>query len=473
MLTALLPRLSGAALSEAVQMSGWIADERSRDEAAIRLSPFLPAGACGEHGRRISGKAEGFEGNRRAELLTTLIPCLPTAEREVTVKAALAAAQGLGSRYQRVEALIRLLPYLSLDEQERLRKDLLKLIEGMQHRTSRARALDMLAPHLGENVAWVIGTMHRLVLEALLLETLGLDDKEAICKALARLATFSFMTFRVMVLRIAFHAFTEIKSVEGRTRALVEMLPHIPTIMKLNCCFPPEGPSPGAAAQEFLDKVCEDIRNNSQSLALIGHNNELTEARALIGLGLITDRGEEAKEWQHQRIRDRRIQSIMPAVEADRIQASMSVYILAMFPGPHLSHWIASSLTLHVPDLPERLLTLLPHLESESDRASLLESLAPHLSGAQLHQALSTVFRMASGQHRSRALAKLTACLAHPRLPELQAAWQEFLSVSSSLTRADLLADLGAMGELLTALGGNALVGEVIRDAETVGRWWR
>ncbi|MBC7242642.1 MAG: hypothetical protein H5T60_09380, partial [Anaerolineae bacterium] len=115
-------------------------------------------------------------------------------------------------------------------------------------------------------------------------------------------------------------------------------------------------------------------------------------------------------------------------------------------------------------------------IEDEDARADALADLAPllppDLRTQALQETLAAARQIEDEDDRARALADLASGLAGLPRAELYALWRETLRVLAARRRRSLLSDLGALKEVILALGTEKALEETARAILDVGRWW-
>ena len=109
-----------------------------------------------------------------------------------------------------------------------------------------------------------------------------------------------------------------------------------------------------------------------------------------------------------------------------------------------------------------------------SSRADVLITLAPHLSHDQLPDALGAALDLLA-KESTRPRSVLAAFVGPLRtLPRarLHPLWRQTLHALAPLNRTQTLEYMRSLGPLVTALGGQAAVGELVRAVDETGDWW-
>jgi hypothetical protein len=121
----------------------------------------------------------------------------------------------------------------------------------------------------------------------------------------------------------------------------------------------------------------------------------------------------------------------------------------------------------------ETALELVGGIGDEWARAQALVELAPRLAEpAQVESALELARGIEDEGVRAWALAVLAPCLAALPRSQVLPLWEETLCLSTTRSRRDVLADLGALAPVIASLGGSEAIEAACRAIEDVGRWW-
>lgn len=114
--------------------------------------------------------------------------------------------------------------------------------------------------------------------------------------------------------------------------------------------------------------------------------------------------------------------------------------------------------------------------ETEDDwirrRADVLEALAPHLGHDQLPDALGAALDRIASMWWRDVLAPLSGPLATLPRDRLYPLWRRTLHALAPLHRKDTLRYLRSLGPVITALGGQAAAGELVRAVDETEDWW-
>jgi hypothetical protein len=149
-LSGLVPHLpeeqQATVLGEALAAARAIANEVNWPEALMELAPHLSPDLLGE----VLVAARAIVDDRRAGVLSGLVPHLPEEEQATVLGEALAAARAIQDEEHRAEVLSTLAPHLPPDQQLLVLAEALAAARFIQNEEDRAEILHSLAPHLPE-----------------------------------------------------------------------------------------------------------------------------------------------------------------------------------------------------------------------------------------------------------------------------------------------------------------------------------
>lgn len=162
-----------AALHEALQIAGTLADESWRSQILYALAPQLPETVL----KLATALVDEVQ---QANILTVLAPHLPEAVYK--------ASEALADEEQRARVLISLIPYLQEVERAMAVEESLRIAETIGANWSKARLLRVLAPHLPDTVFVAAGALVHEWQRARVLIALGPYIPEGVYAAAANIA---------------------------------------------------------------------------------------------------------------------------------------------------------------------------------------------------------------------------------------------------------------------------------------------
>jgi hypothetical protein len=394
-------------------------DPRKRPWAVARLGPYLSESLLWE----AMAIARTFENESiRGGLLAALMPHLCS---ESLLQEALAATRAMESDWPKVRALAVLAPYLPVP----LLTEALATARAIEHEYWRGQALAELVPRLPEplltealTAAWAIekkysramalvGLAPHLqeplkgkVLTEALATARTIDYEKARALAFTKLVTHLAEPLRAEVLKEALTAAQAIKNEKDRAKALAELAPYLLE------------PSKGEVLKEAL---------------AVARTIEFKMDRAIV----LTEVSQRLVESGYPR------EALMVAWEMES------------------GYWRREALKCIAPHLPRPLLwealAAIEGTEDENERARLLASLAPQLSGRLLVEALMAA-QAIDEITRIEALKELAPRLAELGYPKealaIVKAIRDFFNSEEALERLSIrLAELGHLEDALAA----------------------
>ncbi|MEM6752143.1 MAG: CHAT domain-containing protein [Cyanobacteria bacterium P01_C01_bin.38] len=439
-----LPELLPEALAAARQ----IQDESSRASALSNLAPVLPSKLLPE---ALATARQIQDESSRASALSSLAKELPELLPE-----ALVAARQIQNVSNRVHALSSLAPVLPPE----LLPEALAAAKQIPGESNRAYVLSNLAPVLppellpealaaarqisgGSNRAYVLSNLAPVLPSELLPEALAtareIQDELNRDKALINLAKEM-----PELLPEALAAARQIQDESNRASALMNLAKKQPELL----------PEALAAARQIQDESnrASALKNLAPKLlpealaAARQIQDELKRASALSNLApvlppkLLPEALAAARQIQDEFNRASALSSLTPVLPSRLLPE-----VLAAARQIRSESWgnraiVLSSLAKELPELLPEALVAARQIESESNRAKVLISLAKELSQIQKNQLFSL--------------------------------WRDTLHVLSLRTRLNLLTDIEALTPVMFTLGGQQAVKNTATAIQDVSRWW-
>lgn len=265
-LVGLAPTLVADRLDEAVTVAWTISEPRARSETLSILADYLPAEKQ-DPARVEAFKAATTIADHRArrnaiakltdqlptdkpsiELLTSLIPRLPTDRRPVEIDRALHLAAQVPGGYKRSCALAQVIPFLTGEQRQATVDDAVREATMERDDISRINAIRRLAPHLsGEQLTVILrGTasaddgrqtadllsavapyLHTYHLPTALRVAQGIHERASRARALISLVPAFSGARRTVVTARAFRVSRGIADEFDRAHCLAELVPHL------------------------------------------------------------------------------------------------------------------------------------------------------------------------------------------------------------------------------------------------------
>jgi len=430
-LAAIAPRLAGSEKSEVLAeafAAVQVVDDRSSQLGTLAaLIPRLAELGCPDEALEFARIVEGV--TRRAETLTRLAPHVPEQERDTVLREALEAIRAIEGEQWQAEALNRLVPHLP----ESLLRDALALARTIKGAKYRAETLISLAPYLPE-------PKRNAILEEILKVVQAVMNEHSRAEALSRLASY----LPEPLLREALAMTRSIEGAKHRAEALIS----------LASCL--SGVERDAVLEEALETARAIERGEERAIALATAIPQLPEAKRC---GILDEALEAAQgEIQEQERTGREHSSkhvISPVMALSELapyltQAKRAAVLQKVMALPEYSYWGYGSIAL--------------------------VHLAPYFSERELEQALRKAIRAAYVDEdyisRGLLLEEIAPLLAELSSGVLHPLWQEMLHTLAVQPRSDLLSDLGALSQVIAALGDAPTMKKIIYAIQNVGGAW-
>ena len=435
------------ALLEALAAARQVLHEDDHTKALVGLAPHLPEAERAQALQEALAVAREAHESGRGEALARLIPYLP----EPLLGESLTAAQAMWDERKRDSALAILAPKMAEVGHP---DEALAATRGIRYARDRCVALAALLPHLPEahlqqglqDALDAVWKVHPSALPEVLAELAPHLPEPQLSDALAiaRASPYAGLALAVLAPHLSGHLLREaltialsIEDADGRTSALVALIPHLPD---------------GAQAEalpEALAAISETGYRTDRANALAALAPHLSDpllgealtiargivdpadlARALVGLAphlpeqLLCDALTAALSIKDAGGRAKALAMLIPDLpETERAQALREA--LAAVQRIRWANQRAEALAALAPHLAEadRLQALREALANARrfwnayDRAKALAMLAPHLPEQLAHEALTTAYAIRDSDERASALARLA-----PHLPDAERA---------------------------------------------------
>jgi hypothetical protein len=493
-----------ALLETALRATQTIADDEDRTAALVALAARAAHADPLTMARALEGVWRILDCERRARLLSPLIPHLPEPAQPGALRDALAAtaigawlaqAEILGDLAARLpeacwpamsEAL-RAVPY----ERDRARAvvavaallpapardDARALVREMRSEIHRATALLALAPHLPPEV------LHEEILAA---DQLG--DPGARARLLVGLLPHVSAADRPQVADRAIAAMRRVDAYPGREHDLVTLAALVSTeaLPALLEVVPPEGmprdraavltaladrpdaPDRGALLRDALEATRAIVMLDQRARAVAKLAPHLPDAVAREAVDAVFAVARASwSSWTRVTVVAALGQHLPREILREELQTARAIRDR----GTRLR-----ALELLGPVLPEQLLRDLVRsiraTASEELQSDELLALAPSLPDALLAEVLAAARMLGDSRQQARLVSALAP--AQSRLPraDLYDLWSHTLRVLASGTRPGFLSSLAVFTPLLVQLGGPEDAAEAARAIVEVGAWW-
>ena len=484
-LAVLATRLPTRLVHEALHATRAVGDEDERAQTLVALASHLPETLRTDvlqqavaAARTLSSRDRFWGEHALARLMSHMSGAQATE--------ALAAARAIEADFTRADALIALLPELEKTLKDEAWTDAVAAIrrdDDPLTAEGRARRLTELATHCAEP------TRTELLEEALAAVRTMLDN-EGQALVLSTLAPLLPESLNHEALAIT-------RAISGdwwRADAIAAIAP------KLHDALMPEALAvvksirePGARAQA-LEALAPHLPESQLEAALAAAPKaRLHRAHALAALAprLHGAEREEALEYLVTALRTlrddvalaNRVPEIAPLLPVERKAEIVGMGLQAALRIDE--HWQrAYALRQLAPflqqprrsEMLEEALAAARAIHDDEQRAQELAHLAPDFTQPKMveifAEALAVARRIEEQTARTKALSRLLAHMIDLAPSTLHRLWSETLRTSAERTRAEVLADLRALGQALAALGGTAAVEEVTRAVRDTSRWW-
>jgi hypothetical protein len=547
-LVRIAPFLPMPLIEKALRALHEIEDAASRVDVLCGLAPHLPKSEQKQALEQALEEALGIgDVTTQAAASAGMIPYLSQQKREQAIRETLTLAWGIGDARDRMKILVELSPYLS----ESLLDEMLTEIQRIEWESDRVEALQGLAPNLPNSlldqaitVAYTFSPSGRLAYalaglasylpepslvkalkaardipergiingnlrgEALvglapyLSETL-LDDALDIArtikdlfwrvKAVTKLALCLSNPGRRRILCEALDTVRMIKSDIDRSKALKELVPHLPELLLeevLTLAREISNKSSRAGALlSIVPYLCSERQEQvlRESLALtqtINQTNQKAQflAESSLWLAVLGHPVDALRTAQTIRMRGAKVDALVgiaPHLSTSLLKDALLVareigdkYERArVFTG--LARKMSGTQQL---ETFEEALIAARAIVIPWRRAEALTELLSDLSGSRqkqvLKEALTAARQPGDMEMRARSFARLIPYLAALSTADLYTLWVELLHELVVCTRDNIYADLQVLVPVIARLGSLDAVTETFRAIQDVGRWW-
>lgn len=485
-LTQMAPRLPKTMLREALATTRAIQDEGDQIETLAVLAPYLPEPDREQALQEVLAASWAIEPNYdRTRVLTGLIPHLT----EPILHETLTAAREIEDKAYRAKMLVSLVPYLpTLEREEVLREGvaLARQIEGHD----REEVLSGLAPYLSEP----------LLREALIVARAELRGPLVFphtqVRMLVSLATQLPEPSRSEILQEGLAIAQKARPNRERKRALEELAPYLSAQLQREALAAAREIGDENTRAEVLSELAPHLPDQllRQALTLVLEIKD-AERRAMTLFEIAQHLSEELLREaldSAQATKDRFALSVLTLQLAELGQPEEALAIepkvVQLWPRIGAGKWGLEKRPCHLPE-PLRGEVLQAAMAAARDMfkdkaedlyARTLTGLALQLPEPERESALKEALEIARGidwsgsfaEGRAEELAALVPHLAQFSFDTLCLLWNETFPVLASRTRKDLLFDLCVLVPIIVRLGGAEAVTEIYHAIQDVGRWW-
>jgi hypothetical protein len=306
-----------------------------------------------------------------------------------------------------------------------------------------------------------LGQMPRPLLANAMVVARELDINGGRAAALAALSAYADQPERRTILQEARQAANSTEPGPTRATALLAVADHLENEQRT--CLAHEALREVHAIRKAMTLTANSA--GADSIRYTTHLEEVFEqARTL-----------ENESWRVEMLMD--VASYLP--QSDKSSALREAVAAAthLEPRPYIPATLARA-SLGLPDAETAIflkeaLDSAERIASEHGRARELADLAPYLTEDLLLRAVEAAYGIRNTSDRVDALAGLAPNVAAKvQWHRLCAFWQDAFPSTQTRSRADLLAQLGALAPVLSAVGGVGAVVEAVSAVDDAARWW-